>query len=263
MHNLLLRNRIWPEWKSSSYVLIVLIVVLSSCRKNGDPNVIYETSALKISRLTENVFVHESYLETESFGKVVCNGLVVRDGNEAVIIDTPTDDPTSKELLLAVKRKLGSRTAAVVVSHFHEDCLGGLNQFHKYGIPSFSNALTRELAAANKKPLPLNEFDSLLELKVGTKVLVNEFLGEGHTRDNIVSYFPSDSVLFGGCLIKSLGAGKGNLEDANVDEWPETVRKVLLKYNEAMHVVPGHGESGDTSLLKYTINLFEEGKTKQ
>ncbi len=38
--------------------------------------------------------------------------------------------------------------------------------------------------------------------------------------------------MFGGCLIKEEGAGKGNLAEANVEEWPNTVRKVKMKYPE-------------------------------
>jgi metallo-beta-lactamase class B len=82
------------------------------------------------------------------------------------------------------------------------------------------------------------------------------FFGEGHTKDNVVGYFPDDKAVFGGCLIKEVGSGKGNLEDANVAEWSQTVSKVKQFYPEAKIVIPGHGETGGTELFDYTIKLF-------
>jgi len=66
-----------------------------------------------------------------------------------------------------------------------------------------------------------------------------------------------DNVLFGGCLVKEVGAGKGNLEEANPTAWPESVRNVKAKYPDVKMVVPGHGAWGGIELLDYTINLFE------
>ncbi|MCK0206070.1 MBL fold metallo-hydrolase [Ornithobacterium rhinotracheale] len=57
-------------------------------------------------------------------------------------------------------------------------------------------------------------------------------------------YFPKDQVLFGGCLVKELGAGKGNLSDAFPKEWSATIQKVKHAYPEAKIVVPGHGKIG-------------------
>ncbi len=95
-----------------------------------------------------------------------------------------------------------------------------------------------------------------MELTVGSKKVITEYLGEGHTKDNVVGYFPAEKVLFGGCLIKAVGAGKGNLEDANTKAWSETVRQVQSKYHEAEIVIPGHGKYGGQELLTYTIEMF-------
>ena len=72
-----------------------------------------------------------------------------------------------------------------------------------------------------------------------------------------MAYFPEDNVLFGGCLIKSVGAGKGYLGDANTIAWPGTVHKIKLKYPKTEIVIPGHGKWGGTELLDYTIELFK------
>jgi hypothetical protein len=63
-------------------------------------------------------------------------------------------------------------------------------------------------------------------------------------------------AVFSGCLIKELGASKGNLADANVIAWPNTIRNLKQKYPEAQILIPGHGKSGGTEFFDCTIKLF-------
>jgi metallo-beta-lactamase class B len=114
------------------------------------------------------------------------------------------------------------------------------------------------MARASNSPIPKNGFDNLLELKVGDKKVFAEFFGEGHTKDNVIGYFPDEKIVFGGCLIKESGAGKGNLEDANINDWPLTVAKLKEKYPDTKIAIPGHGKLGGTELFDYTIQLFEQ-----
>ena len=95
-----------------------------------------------------------------------------------------------------------------------------------------------------------------LELKVGELNIQNEFWGAGHSRDNIVSLIPQDSVLFGGCMIKEVGAGKGNLADADIGQWPLTVEKIKAEYPTLKYIIPGHGATGGMELLDYTVEMF-------
>ncbi len=155
---------------------------------------------------------------------------------------------------------LSCKVTAVIPTHFHEDCLGGLAAFHKKGIPSYASNQTIKFEKAKNYQIPQNGFDNLLELKVGGKNVKAEFNGEGHTRDNIIGYFPSDKVMFGGCLIKEIETTKGNLEDANVVAWSETVTKLKRKYPDTKVVITGHGKTGNTVLLDYTIKLFTQTK---
>jgi metallo-beta-lactamase class B len=92
---------------------------------------------------------------------------------------------------------------------------------------------------------------------VGNEKIIAKFFGEGHTKDNIVGYFPSENVLFGGCLIKELNANKGYLGDATLADWSNTVQKIKKEYPKVKIVVPGHGDYGNAKLLDYTIHLFK------
>jgi metallo-beta-lactamase class B len=224
----------------------------------GAGKVVYQSEDLTIVQVAKNTFVHTSFLKTESFGKVSCNGLIVKSGKEAVVFDTPTHDTESKELITWIRKGLNCKIKAVIPTHFHEDCVGGLKEFQRSKIPSYANEKTIVYARQNQFNVPQRGFTTSLALAIGTTKVYAAFWGEGHTRDNIVGYFPDDEVMFGGCLIKELQAEKGNLTDANVQAWPATVERVKQEYPNVKIVVPGHGKVGDQTLLDYTIQLFRQ-----
>lgn len=221
------------------------------------PVTVYESADLRIERVTDGVYVHVSYLQVDGFGRVACNGMVYRQGGEAVVVDTPADQPAAEALLTWIDTALQVRTTAVVATHFHADCTGGLSAFHARGIPSFAHLHTISLARQAGEPVPQHGFDAWLVLRVGEGTVENRYFGPGHTHDNVVSYVPAADVLFGGCLVKALGAGKGNLDDADVHAWSATVAAVRDAYPGVRWVIPGHGAAGDSRLLDYTVELFE------
>ena len=221
------------------------------------PKEVYRSGKLVIYQLAENSFQHISYLQTNDFGNVPCNGLVVRNSGEAIVFDTPTKDSSAIELIGWIKDSLHCKINAVIPTHFHDDCLGGLKAFNDYNIPSYANYKTIELATAKNEVAPKHSFRESVILKIGNGHIIAKFFGEGHTVDNVVGYYPADQVLFGGCLIKELDASKGYLGDANIAAWPATVEKVKLGFPDVKIVVPGHGKPGGIQLLDYTIRLFK------
>lgn len=245
--------------KTLLITVLSLVILGAFAQKNVkfQPKEIYKTSSLVITQISENTFKHVSFKQTNDFGYVPCNGVLVRNNNEVIVFDTPTNDKSAEELIKWVKETLHCKINAVIPTHFHDDCLGGLKAFHDNNIPSYANFKTIELAKENKYTVPQNGFKDLLTLKVGKESITAKFFGEGHTKDNVVGYFPSEKIMFGGCLVKELKAGKGYLGDANLAEWSNTVEKVKNAYPNVAIVVPGHGEYGDQKLLDYTINLFK------
>jgi metallo-beta-lactamase class B len=239
------------------FVISITILYCSSQKQDAfKPKEVYKSNDLIITQITENSFVHTSFKQTIDFGNVPCNGLIVRNSNEAIVFDTPTNDKNSEELIKWIKETLNCKINAIIPTHFHDDCLGGLKAFDEKDIPSYAYFKTIELAAENNLAVPKNSFKDSLILKVGDQNIIAKFFGEGHTKDNIVGYFPSENIMFGGCLIKELDAGKGYLGDANVTDWSSTVGKVKKEFPNVKIIVPGHGEYGNIKLLDYTINLF-------
>jgi metallo-beta-lactamase class B len=215
---------------------------------------------LEIVALNSRTLIHTSYMPTESFGRVPCNGLIYVNGKEAVFMDAPHNDSLSKALLdwfhIAYPNV---EIKAIVVEHFHNDCLGGLQEFHDRGIRSYAHKLTPALAKAAGSPVPYRTFDDELKIRVGGGKVVCRYFGEAHAKDNVISWLPDEKILFGGCMIKEDGAGKGYLGDANVAEWSNTVGRIREEFGKQVKiVVPGHGEHGGVELLDYTINLFKE-----
>ena len=238
--------------------IIVFIFVLNGCNPNKKIFNNYQSENLKIEQISKNIFVHISYLNTKSYGKYPCNGMIYINDNEAIVFDAPTNNKASSELIKWIGKK---DIKAVVVTHFHIDCLGGLQEFHSNGIKSFATNKTIKLANKDTKILPKNSFDGKMKFYIGNEVVYAKFLGQGHTKDNIIGYIPSKKTLFGGCLIKHLNAPKGNLADANTEEWSKTVTKIKREFPEIENVIPGHGNSGGVELLDYTINLFTNNST--
>ena len=224
----------------------------------AERDTVYQSDQLIITRLANHSYIHTSFLYTNSFGKVPCNGMLVINKNEAVVFDTPANDTSTTELINWIEKQTKSKIKAVIPTHYHEDCLGGLKAFHQLNIPSYASKTTMALAREQKYTIPKNAFADQLELTVGGEKIYTRFFGEGHTKDNVVAYFPADQILFGGCLIKELGANKGWLGDANEKAWSGTVETIKRAYPSIKTVIPGHGEPGDIALLDYTIRLFSQ-----
>lgn len=221
----------------------------------GKTTLQYKDTVLSVSPLSAHTYLHTSYLFTQQFGKVDCNGWIILDADTAVIFDTPADS-LSTATLLAFLDSAGIRIKAVVVTHFHEDCLAGLSQFHIRNIPSYAQRQTLELAAANGTEVPQIPFDTTALLYLNGRKIELYYPGPGHTADNITGYLETDSVLFGGCLVKAIGADKGNLADADTARWPLSISRLLARYPYVKVVIPGHGVVGDRDNLHYTEALF-------
>ncbi|MFA7327589.1 MAG: subclass B1 metallo-beta-lactamase [Candidatus Kapaibacterium sp.] len=214
---------------------------------------------LLIIKLSEHTYQHISYLQTESWGKVPCNGMIIVENDKALILDTPADNESSRLLIEHLVNK-GLKIIGIVPTHFHEDCVGGLSEFKKAEIPIYiSNRtqaiLEKEVGFVGYEFLT---FNNSLTLNIDESSVLLEYFGAGHTVDNIIAYYEKDESMFGGCLVKEVGASKGNLADADINEWAKTVTKVKDKYPNAKVIIPGHGKAGGLELLDYTIKLFEE-----
>ncbi len=247
--------------KSTKLVLLLILCIsFNSCKREKESKIINISKELQITQLSDNSYIHTSYIYLESGSKFPSNGFIYADNKKAYVFDTPANDQATLELINWLKQDKNVSIKGVVFNHFHRDCTEGADILKKEGIPTIASKKTAKLMLTKNYPEPNLLFKEHITLQIENKTIVNQFFGEAHTSDNIISYFPDEKIIFGGCMIKSLDAKKGNLEDANINEWSNTVSKIKDTYPEVEIVIPGHGDFGDQSLLDYTISLF---KTKE
>ena len=240
-------------------VLIVLnLFACGSSRKVP----LLETEELTIRKLTPHLYQHISQLSIPNFGNFPCNGMVFIKNGEAVVFDSPVGKQATRQLIAWLKEEQKVAVKGIVINHFHDDCVDGLEIFHQEGVESYANRTTIDLVDEGNFAVPQHGFIGGMILEVGGSLVHNRYFGQAHTIDNIVSWIPDERAIFGGCMVKSLGAGKGNVNDANVEEWPETIRKVKAAFPSLKIVVPGHGEPGGPDLLDYTSQLFASGSVQ-
>ncbi|MFC4691708.1 subclass B1 metallo-beta-lactamase [Dokdonia genika] len=211
---------------------------------------------LEIIKLSDQDYMHVSYLKDGNGGYIPCNGYIRKEGDEVFVFETPLDDSTSVQLIDFIQNDLNATIKAVMVSHAHIDGAGGVKAFYEAGIPTYGSSKTAALLARDTITLS-NTFQLKDSLMLGKTLVKMDYLGPAHTDDNAIAYLEGPEVLLGGCMIKSLEAGKGNLADANLKEWAKTVATAKYLYPDVKQVIPGHGRRGDSSLLTYTIKMFQ------
>ncbi|MEP0266659.1 subclass B1 metallo-beta-lactamase [Dokdonia sp.] len=234
---------------------IIFLLIFSSCfeRQRFDPDSYIRP--LEIVKLSENNYQYISYLKLGTSNFYPCNGYVYISNGEAIVFDTPVDNTSAAQLIDFIQNELKVTVKGVVINHAHTDAAGGINAFAKANIPSYASDKTAAILAKYSVTIT-HPFETSQEIKIGNVIVENTYFGPAHTDDNITSYIKEQDILYGGCMIKSQHAGKGNVKDANLSLWPETVQKVKETYPNVRVVIPGHGNRGDASLLDYTTRLF-------
>ena len=237
--------------------ICLAVLLLNSCFDNSKYDPEPYVRSLEIIKLSEQDYVHVSYLKDNYGGYIPCNGYIRVEGNEAFIFDTPLNDTLSGQLITFVQEDLKATIKGVQVSHSHIDGAGGINAFAKAKIPTYGSAKTAALLAKDSLTIS-NPFSQKDSIKIAENFIVMEYLGPAHSDDNSIAYIRASDILLGGCMIKPLDGTKGNLADANLDEWANTVTRLQNHYPKVVQVIPGHGGRGDKQLLDYTISMFQK-----
>ena len=238
----------------------VLILLLGSfltgmtCRR-ADLSPVFISKDVYLVKMKEGVYRHVSFIQLQNGTSFPCNGLVYVHDKEALIFDTPVTAQGTKDLLRWLEEQ-ELVPVGLVANHYHEDCTKGLDQFVSRGTEIYMNIRTQNLLKNQLKHIEVNAFDSLQQISLGEKTVLNRYFGPAHSQDNIVSYLKDEKVLFGGCQVKSMGASKGNLADANTDLWPTSIESIQVTFPNVVWVVPGHGDPGGVELLEYSRELF-------
>jgi metallo-beta-lactamase class B len=242
-------------------ILITTSILTNIQANQGDTITI--NNDIQLIHLCDSVFMHTTFDFIGAFGRVASNGMLVIKNKEAILIDTPASIKNTEEIASFLKEKWGISIKILIIGHYHEDCMGGINYTHSQGIKSIANTRTIAKCRELNLPIPNESFSDSLVLNFNGEPIICRYFGAGHTIDNITVWVPQSHILFGGCLIKSADSkGLGNLADALVDDWGTTVEKIIAKYSIIKYVVPGHGSFGGPELLTHTVSLVKAYKAQ-
>jgi len=244
-------------------VLIFILVFLAGFSQLSaqDHSRIIVHDDIQLIHLKDSVFVHVTWENSEQYGRFPSNGLVIIKKGEALMVDTPMDNATTRVLTEYVENRFNVKMVKLIIGHYHNDCMGGQEYIQSRNIESIANSMTIAKCREMGLPLPSRGFDDSLSFDFHGEKITCRYFGGGHTFDNITVWLPEQKILFGGCLIKSINStGLGNIADAVVDEWDITVQNVMHEYPSMDFVVPGHGDFGGIELLSHTVTLVQSVK---
>ena len=215
-----------------------------------------EIPPLVIEEIQNGVYLHKSFSRVDGYGLVSSNGLVVVNGKDAFMVDTPWSEGDTEKLVEWINEN-GLTLQGSISTHSHEDRTAGVEWLNAHGVPTYASALTNGFLEKAGMAQASNAFDGE-SLQLGNGLIEAFYPGPGHTEDNIVVWLPESEVLYGGCFVRSQGSTSlGYTGEANIGKWPASVEKVMQKYPTARIVVPGHGNMGDIRLLNHTRELAE------
>ena len=237
------------------YLLFALLLLSSVFTKA-------QTKPFRIStqHLTGNVYVYISYGLPDGKTPFPANGLYIVTPAGIVLIDTPWDEDQTRQLIDTIKERYNQKIVLCISTHFHTDRTAGLDVLKKNGTKTYTSILTKQLAKQHNDKQPEFTFTKDTVFNVGGVKVQTYFPGEGHTKDNIVIWLPQTKVLFGGCLIKSMGTNEqGYTADGNIAEWPLSVNRVKNRFQDIKYLIPGHqGWQGGAQMLDHTIEIARQ-----
>ena len=240
-------------------LLIQVIAACAPANENAvhvDPikNVVELSAGVTMRRLRGDTWIHITRK-----GELTANGLLLIRETSSMLIDTGWNAAQTKAILAWARDEQFRPVREAIVTHSHDDRMGGIRALMEEGIEVTAVSATAEQARRRMLPEPTDLFEGFR--RMGPVELF--YPGAGHTPDNIVVYIKEQGILFAGCLIRSGGAEElGNLEDAYVEAWYHAIPKVKQRYPNPKIIVPGHGKPGGPELYRHTVDLVIAASAK-
>jgi len=245
-------------------LLIILLLTLTcygSSVQAGQPlyPVQQLSPQLQVQQLAPKLWLHRTELKLSNGRSFTSNGLVLQTDAGIWLLDTAWGYYPTVDLLHWIDVVLKQPVVQAIATHSHDDRIGGAAALAQRGVPVQVTQQTMEMSAKTLQPW----------LQVSAQLAVGERLNQGpvewfypgpaHTQDNIVLYLPQYQLLFGGCAVKAPKfPGLGNIADADLQEWPQSLTRIQQAFPELKVLVPGHGDIGDSQLLDYSLQLLKK-----
>jgi len=224
-----------------------------------------------LSRLTDTLYIsQDDYFARE-------NSLVYIGPEHITIIGATWTPATAKELHQAIQAISNKPVTEVIDTNYHPDRAGGNLYWSSVGCDIHASEKTYELMKTEwdnivrwtqqsypdypRIPLvlPMQLHIEIGKLQDGKVIML--YLGPTHTEDGIFVYFPEEQVLYGGCILKNF---LGNLEFANLEEYPKTLQKLKDLELPIQTIIAGHGKAvHGPELIDHYLRLLEQNSSNQ
>jgi len=215
---------------------------------------------LKITHLVGDYFGYTTY---HAFNGLLfpSNSMYLVSDSGVVMFDTPWDSTQFQPLLDSIWTRHHKKVVFCIATHYHADRTAGLEFLNQKGIKTYTSYQTYRLCAIHHEKQSSFFFLNDTSFSVGQYRFNTFYPGEGHTPDNIVLWFDTEKILYGGCLIKSTeNTSLGNIADANLILWPLTMKKLIKKFRCANYVIPGHFGWLHKKSLRHTLRLLKQNR---
>jgi metallo-beta-lactamase class B len=223
----------------------------------GESLITSDDGMVKLTKLNKNVWVHTTY--TDIGGNLIpANGLLIQSSKGLILVDATWNNQLAEELLQLIHENFHQNISFAIVTHHKIDRIGGIDALVKEGIDVRSTPFIAEMA----KKYGYTELNPVLDpketdLHEGNIDIDIFYPGEAHTNDNVVVWLPKYDILFGDMIFAADQQNPGIIDEANIKEWPNTMKTLMDKYPEAETVIPGHKGWGDYQLLPHTWEVID------
>ena len=168
------------------------------------------------------------------------------------------------QILNWIKREINLPVALAVVTHAHQDKMGGMDALHAAGIATYANALSNQLAPQEGMVAAQHSLtfaaNGWVEPATAPNFGRSRYFtpGPSHTSDNItVGIDGTDASLFG-CLIRTARPESlGNLGDADTEHYAASARAFGAAFKASM-IVMSHSAPDSRAAITHTARMADK-----
>ena len=231
-------------------VSLVLVLVFAGTTVVAQQAPPYETR-----KVADGVYVYR-HMGHQSVFVVTADGVVATD---------PINPAAAKIYVEEIRKITPAPIRYVIYSHHHYDHIAGGAPFKEAGATFIAHRRAKQTLAALKNPavvIPDLVIDDRSVLTVGGTRIELHHVGRNHTDNSLVVLLPKEKILFAVDFIPIRGLLFRNVPESYVDEWVESLDRVLAM--DWDRLIPGHpaptgtGTKEDVKALKeYMTDLKE------
>lgn len=181
------------------------------------------------------------------------NSMVYVGAHDVTVIGATWTPQTAQLLHERIRALTALPVRQVLLTNYHQDRAGGTAYWLSIGAEVLATQRTQQLLELHWDRLIRDIRSTYLDYPVlpiacpsrtiQTDASLQDgairtlYLGPSHTADGLFVYFPEQRVLYGGCILKEQ---LGNLDSADVQEYPHTLRRLVALGLPFDCIVSGH-----------------------